>query len=160
MLAAGILLCLVLVSTALVSGMLARFASGDGASDSARVASFNVTGDGFTKTVNFDVTMGPGSVLGEGAKEFSVKNQSEVAVSYTVTIRNKTNNLPLTLTVGGAEQAAFTSDEGYTYTAELAPNGATANHIFQIAWPAEQSDPVFSGMLDNIAITVTATQID
>ncbi len=162
MVAAGILLCLVLATTSLISGMLARFASSDTTGDLTRVAKFEVTGAGFTDTVNLGVTMDPGD---ESTGTLSVVNKSEVSVALEITLRNTTNNLPLALQVDGAAQTDLDkfSTDGYTYTATLAPAGATGIEeelAFKLVWPAAENDLAYSGMLDNIAVTVTATQVD
>ena len=159
---AGLLLCLVLATTFLVCGMLARYTSTGAGRDVSRVAKFDVTGTGFTETIDLNVKMNPGD---EGAKaksfSFLVTNNSEVAVEYTVTLRNTTNHLPVVLMVDGAAQAGFATDEGYTYTATLAANGgAGSNFEFSLSWPAAENDLAYSGQLDNIAVTVTATQVD
>lgn len=153
-----LLLCLVLISTAIVSGMLARFTTGDSASDNSRVAKFVVTGTFFSETINLDAVMKPGD---SQPRSFEITNSSEVSVEYAVKLRNTTKNLPLSLKIGTADQtAAFNSADGYTYTATLAPNGANSNFAFELVWPATENDVSYSGKLDNIAVTVTATQID
>ena len=164
---AWILLILVLATTFLVSGMLAKFATGGQSREMSRVAKFAVSGSGFTQTVNLGVTMKPGD---QSAKSFTVTNNSEVTVEYTVTIRNTTNNLPLKLLVNGEEETnlvKFAEAEGYCYTATLAPNSTETNNFeFTLSWPVDTSktpatnDIFYSGQLDNVAVTVSAAQID
>ena len=159
--AAGILLCLVLVTTFLVSGLLAKFVSGDGSKGAARTAKFAVSGSGFSETVNLDVSMKPGE---HEDRSFTVTNNSEVSVRYTLTLRNTTKNLPLQLKVGGTVQADFDTDAGYVYTSTMPPNDGSVHSLdISLVWPdtpAENTDVVYSGQLDNIAVTVTAVQID
>ncbi len=169
---AGVLLILTLVSTSIVSGLFAQYTSSDSGSDLARVAKFAVTGTGFSQTFNLQAKMKPGDVLNytetgdDHRGAFEISNQSEVTVQYTLTIRNTTNNLPLALKVklNGAEvdkSTEFTSADGYTYSTTLAPNGTAAEKCeFKIEWPAASNDLVYSGQLDNIAITVKAIQVD
>lgn len=162
--AAAILLCLVLVTTVLVSGVFARFSVGDSGTDSARVAAFAVSGTGFTQTVNLGVKMNPGDEA-DRAKHFSflVTNDSEVSVDYIVNIRNTTGNLPLVLNVqdaSAADLAKFNTADGYTYRATLGANSGARNFEFALSWPAADNDLVYSGQLDNIAVTVTAAQAD
>lgn len=155
-----LLLCLVLISTAIVSGMLARFTTGDSASDNSRVAKFVVTGTFFSETINLDAVMKPGD---SQPRSFEITNSSEVSVEYTVKLRNTTKNLPLSLMIGSEKEnktTEFNSADGYTYSAPLAPNGAYSNFSFELVWPDDKDDVAYSGQLDNIAVTVTATQID
>lgn len=170
MLAAGLLLVLVLVTTSIVCGMLARFVVTDSGKDLSRVAKFEVTGSGFTETINIGVTMNPGDTknFSEG-EAFVIRNKSEVSVKYTVTLKNTTQNLPLELKVNGADQtAAFRSNDGYRYEVTLAPNSANQSFAFSLVWPTTTpsgvtplyTDPAYSLQLDNISVTVTAEQVD
>lgn len=72
--AACILLCLVLLSTCLSSNIYAKFVSGASGADRARIARFHPTSD-----LNAGTT--------DGAYEISLRNSSEVAVYYTVTVQ-------------------------------------------------------------------------
>ena len=82
MCAACILFCLTLFSIHLTGGLYAKYTAKGTGSDEARVAKFEV------------VTMGDGDVAVQfGAAtdneyEFTVTNQSEVAVEYTITVTN------------------------------------------------------------------------
>lgn len=71
---AAVLFCLVLISTSMNSGMLARYRSAAKGIDRARLASFSVTAD--MKTDEQDPT----------CRLISFSNTSEVAVSCSVTI--------------------------------------------------------------------------
>ena len=71
---AAVLFCLVLISTSMNSGMLARFRTLAGGNDRARVASFSVTAD--MKTDEQD----------PACRLISFSNTSEVAVSCSVVI--------------------------------------------------------------------------
>lgn len=160
---AWVLLILVLATSFLVDGTLARFTTGDRVKESARVAKFSIKGSGFSETINLSVTMNPGDMTEE--KTFLISNNSEVSVLYTVTIRNTTNNLPLKLLVG--TEAIDFSDAAYQYSSTLPPkSGSTAsenNFAFKLVWPATPASnrsTVYSGQLDNIAVTVSATQIN
>ena len=163
MMIAAILLCLTLVSMWLLSGIFARLAFSSDGDDRARAAHFNVTGSGFSQTIDITAVLDPGGSLSyTGDDAFTIKNNSEVTVQYTLTIRNTTKNLPLTLTVNGEDETtAFKSTTGYTYTAVLPPNQTEGTPFaFVIAWPAAENDPVYSGQLDNIVVTVSAVQVD
>ena len=168
MLAAGVLFLLVMVTTSIVTGMLARYATGDDSGDVARVAKFSVTGSGFSSALDISAVMEPGQTLDyTGGSALAVTNNSEVSVRCTITLRNTTRNLPLALKVGSSETdqtTGFNSNTGYSYTMDLAANQSTpGTFAFKIVWPttpAENRSPVYSGQLDNIRITVTAEQID
>lgn len=168
-----LLLCLVLITTAIVSGFLAKFATSDSNNDTSRVAKFEITGSGFNKTLNLGVTMNPGdeheySNVGNGG--ILIRNKSEVSVRCVVKLRNTTKNLPLNLMLKDGSDAytdnqttAFNSPTGYEYTVDLAPNSEEKAFPFKLTWPntpEANRNIIYSGMLDNIAVTVTATQID
>lgn len=144
LIAALILLCLTLVSMSLMSGMFARYTTKSASNDTGRIAKFRVTGNGFTDAVTFNVKMNPGDSQN---KTLSVSNGSEVAVRYTVSVENTTNNLPLEVT-------------GTNLTGTLAPGADPADVTFNLEWPADKNDAAYSGMLDNIVVTVTAVQVD
>ena len=144
LIAALVLLCLTLVSISLMSGMFARYTTKTSTGDSGRIAQFKVTGDGFSDKVEFSVKMNPGD---KETKDLSISNGSEVAVRYTVTVLNTTNNLPLEVT-------------GSNLTGTLAPGAASGNVAVTLEWPAGENDVAYSGMLDNIVVTVTAVQVD
>jgi hypothetical protein len=156
MISAIVMLLLVLVTTSIVSGLLARYTTEDNTgSVSARVATFKVSGTGFSETFNLGVKMNPGD---KTDKTFQIKNDSEVTVAYTVKLVNTTKNLPLKIKVGSA--AAVSLDSEYTYTNTLNPNGATSDFDFSLVWDKVDNDLVYSGMLDNVAVSVIATQVD
>ena len=144
LIAALILLCLTLLSISLMSGMFARYTTKTASNDTGRIAKFTVTGDGFTDAVTLSVKMNPGDSQN---KTLSVSNGSEVAVRYTVSVKNTTNNLPLEVT-------------GTNLTGTLAPGAASQGVAFTLEWPSDKNDAAYSGMLDNIVVTVTAVQVD
>ncbi len=163
MYSAGVMLMLTLVSIRLLSGLYARYTTNDSALDSARVARFGITGGGFNQTISLDDVLYPGKTLDyTGDKGFLITNKSEVSVRYIVTIRDTTRNLPLTLTVDKQDEtSAFMSDKGYSFTKTLGPNTTAGERIeFKIEWSSRTNSVEYSGQLDNIAITVTAVQVD
>lgn len=155
---AALLLCLTCLTTSMVAGLYARYTMTSGGSSAARVAKFSINETNYYDSVTLNVAMVPGESVN---KSVSVTNNSEVSVHYSVTIRNTTRNLPLHLTVGGADQtSAFNSDSGYTIAADLAPNGSSTSLSFSINWPAAQTSSGYSGMVDEVTVAVTAAQID
>lgn len=162
--AAAVLLCLTLVSAYSVTGLYARYTTSAQSSSQARVAKFSITGAG-ALSQPIEAKLVPG---GSQTVELIIKNDSEVAVAYTVTVANKTKNLPLTfqLEAGGASPTALetqANEDGVTFTAQQLPGSHIDKYQLTIQWPAngdEDYDPARMGMVDYIAVTVTAAQID
>lgn len=80
---ASILLCLVLFSVYMTSGMLAKYTTGGSAKDQGRVAKFSVSAT--ADNANYEFKQGEETPI----KEYKVKveNPSEVAVRYTVQLQ-------------------------------------------------------------------------
>ena len=144
---AFVLLCMVIVSAYLMGGLLAKYHSTGSGGDQARVAKFevNVTG-----------TVPVGGIVckpvdnGDGTYTITIENQSEVAVSYD-----------LSVTLDGEHkyiEPTFDQDEG-----ELAP-GATGERTltFEVDWNLFTANKTGSGASETLTFTVTAdvTQID
>ena len=87
---AGVLLCLVLITSSITAGLFARYTSSASASDSARVASFKIEtdldgigmGGGAAPTLELGGTDEVASVL----LPFYIESESEVSVGYSVTV--------------------------------------------------------------------------
>lgn len=142
---AAVLLILVMLSTSMVAGRFARYTTSASGSDSARVARFSVTEAGeFLQTAS--VRIHPGETVPLAVQ---VKNDSEVAVTYSVTAENEYCNLPLEFVVLDGEKTV----------AHLAP-GETKALAVQIGWQAEETEDKYIGMVDLIHLTVHVTQID
>lgn len=77
---AAVLLCLVMVSVHLMSGMYAKYTTNGSGTDDARVAKFDVEING-SADVTVDCKTGD-----NGTYEITVNNKSEVAVSYTISV--------------------------------------------------------------------------
>lgn len=145
-----VLLCAVLITTHMMSGLYARYTTRATSSDSARVAKFRVT-DTLTVTDSkgYEVhsfTMIEDSLIpGESTTyAFAVQNDSEVAVRFSVRGEASINNLPLEMS---------------PVTITLAPN-TSENVQFVVSWPASKNDPAYGDMIELIEIFVTAEQID
>ena len=139
MCAALVLLLLTMISIHLTSGLCARYVATAGASDSARVAKFQVVSD-----VQNGIVMECALKDTPGGCEITVKNESEVAVSYTIVVRFAEEvpgtDLCVKLDESGTNQYV-TADNSVTFNnvQTLAPNGAEAAHTlyFQVAnWHA------------------------
>lgn len=145
-----VLLCAVLITTHMMSGLYARYTTRATSSDSARVAKFRVT-DTLTVTdskgdVVHSFTMFEDSLIpGESTTyTFAVQNDSEVAVRFSVRGEASINNLPLEMS---------------PVTITLAPNTSETVQLF-VSWPASKNDPAYGDMIELIEIFVTAEQIN
>ena len=86
-----VLLMMVLVTTGMVSGQLARYITSAAGTDYARVAEFDITQTG-TLTESFTLPIAPGGSI---QRAVTVRNSSEVAVNYRIAVSNPEDNLPL-----------------------------------------------------------------
>jgi len=152
---AAVLLCLALFSTCFVSGLFARYAASTQSGDDARVARFSIEGE-CTLWNTIDASLIPGE---SKTVKIDINNDSEVALEYTVTVANETNNLPLELRMektGGAGPA----DTDTTFTGQWLPGSHTDKYTLYIKWDEDKNDPALMGMVDYIKVTVMAAQID
>ena len=147
---AAILLCLTLFSFYLCGGLYARYTTSDSGEDAARVARFDVSEDGAYFSENLLIETVPGRV----EREIVVTNNSEVAVAYTVTIKNTTKNIPYSFSVDGSEPMP----NECTVTCYLKPNSTESISI--VAEWAEEGALKYMGMVDLITLTISAQQVD
>ena len=147
---AAILLCLTLFSFYLCGGLYARYTTSDSGEDAARVARFDVSEDGAYFSKNLLIETAPGRV----EREIVVTNNSEVAVAYTVTIKNTTKNIPYSFSVDGSEPM---SNE-CSVTCYLKPNSTEGISI--VAEWADEGALKYMGMVDLITLTISAQQVD
>lgn len=153
--AAGVLLCLVLASSYLVCGMFARYTTTATGSDTARVAKFSISG---TAIQSADITadLSPGEAK---TCQLEINNDSEVAVEFEVSIKNLTDNLPLDFSVRLENDSELQESDQFVFTDQMSPAEKTIYKLY-ILWPGDASSPQYSGMVDQIRVTVNATQID
>lgn len=147
---AAILFCLTLFSFYLCGGLYARYTTSDSGEDAARVARFDVSEDGAYFSENLLIETVPGRV----EREIVVTNNSEVAVAYTVTIKNTTKNIPYSFSVDGSEPMP----NECTVTCYLKPNSTESISI--VAEWAEEGALKYMGMVDLITLTISAQQVD
>ena len=147
---ASCLFCLTLFSFYLCGGLYARYTTSDSGEDAARVARFDVSEDGAYFSENLLIETVPGSV----EREIVVTNNSEVAVAYTVTIKNTTKNIPYSFSVDGSEPMP----NECTVTCYLKPNSTESISI--VAEWAEEGALKYMGMVDLITLTISAQQVD
>ena len=154
---AGVLLCLTLVSVHLTSGLYARYCSTASGEDSARVARFNIEQTG-KLTEHIEVDVYPGYSSQE--YDIELKNGSEVAVAYTVSVERLTSNLPLTVTLTGGNAAGDGAGLVQASGTMAANSGDAAHYTLKIAWATTNNDDILSYEIDAIRVTVAAEQID
>ena len=137
-----VLLVLVCLSTAMVTGRYARYFSSVTVNESARVAKFEVTVQD-QETQYASIPIQPGETA---HKYFSVENKSEVAVALVFNVTSKYENLPLRF-------------EYPIRSGTVAP-GETKNVSLEITWPAERNDVIYAGRVELIEISVRVEQVD
>ena len=147
---ASCLFCLTLFSFYLCGGLYARYTTSDSGEDTARVARFDVSEDGAYFSENLLIETVPGRV----EREIVVTNNSEVAVAYTVTIKNTTKNIPYSFSVDDSEPML----NECSVTCYLKPNSTESISI--VAEWAEEGALKYMGMVDLITLTISAQQVD
>lgn len=164
MCAALVLLLLTIISIHLTSGLYARYTATGTASDSARVAKFDVKADVQPATDEDGNKMEDRFVL-------TVTNNSEVAVKYNVVI-GFTDPMSIAISIAMDDDPAQTpaeNESSVTFTNEnwtLAPGSASSPHTLQFAvtdWTditKSVSGAPTAEMSLNFTVSVTAEQID
>lgn len=145
--AAGLLLILVILTTSIVTGHYAGYATGASVNDSFRVAKFFITESGELSSTEY-ITLAPGDTI---QRSVAVENGSEVTIEYTVTVENPYHNLPLEFTM---------LDDGTEITNTVLNPGEGAELVFQIHWPENINQDRYIVMVDLLVVTVTASQVD
>ncbi len=174
---AMILLCLVLATTYLVTGMLARYATSDKDADSARVAAFvfNVADGEGSHIIDLKGIQKPGDSL---TYRFSVRNNSgslasEVAETYDLTLLLN-GSMPLTCTVKKDDTRVLSLTmpdsppaDGVTATKSAAgtfsaSTPASDNYTLTVEWPAALNNIEFASAASaaEVKLIVTGMQID
>lgn len=169
---AALLVCLVLITTYLLSGAYSKFFSGASGGDSARVARFS---PGFTSdkviTVN-NQTPGYNDEITFTVQNFSGDKKSETAMKYKIVLKT-TGNIPLKFTVcksDGSNSKEFncngtSGEQIYKYPDDSSfvfgvGTKETAKYKLNIEWPRDRNDAQFSGMTDAVYLSVEFEQID
>lgn len=141
----AVLLILVFLSTAMVTGRYARYISSATGEDSARVARFDVTQNSTTDYEAFFSTkhlMKPGEST---TLNVEIVNNSEVAVELQFAVENVHDNLPL--------------EYIYPVNKQLPP-GDTGTIPLEIHWPVDDNSTAYCGMVDLLKISMTVVQVD
>lgn len=172
---AALLLCLVLITTYLLSGAYSKFFSGASGGDSARVAHFSPN---FTSAMVVDfknATPGDATEINFTVQNYSGEKMPEVAMKYKILLKT-TGNIPLTFTLLDSSENKLldspwdcngTSGEcEYEYTDSSlvfsAGRQETDRYKLNIKWPADAdlNSAQFSGMTDAVYLSVEFLQID
>ncbi len=181
MIIALVMLCLVMASSYLVAGMLARYSTKGIEDDNSRVAKFdfrlvnakdpdNASGP-ITQIVDLSSITKPGD---SAVYFFNVSSQGEVAVEYRAKIQiNGSMPLKCTLSVPGSTSVTplelvrpTTTDPGTNpqVSGEITGTATSAGTIFKlnVEWPADAKDLKYASgtSVGDVVLTVTGTQID
>lgn len=170
---AALLVCLVLVTTYLLSGAYSKFYSGASGGDSARVTRFSPK---FTSEKVISVnhqTPGYNDKIPFTVQNTSDDNVSEVAMKYRIVVKT-TGNIPLKFTLLDNDENQLNLDpwdcdgksgeREYYYTNDTLVFGVgtkeTAHYKLKIEWPDDRKDARFSGMTDAVYLSAEFEQID
>ena len=112
---ASVMLCLVLFSLYMTSGMLAKYTTGGNGKGNGRVAKFSVTATDRGKS---EYVFDQAAVQPDGSYAVTVKNDSEVAVRYTIILKFD-RAIPDYLKITPAEDVTVSYDENDKKVVEL-----------------------------------------
>lgn len=145
---AFILIILTAISFSLVVATYSRYIttkinSSENDGKNPEVAKFDVSEylDGVGEFDTLSITLKPGE---KKIQNIIVSNSSEVAISYTISLENVTNNLPLEFT---------------NYSGTINANETNVACSVTISWDELKNSPEFAGKTDVIRIIITAEQI-
>jgi len=152
----SVVLTYFVVVTLLLTGVtLSGYVTSASALDVARVAIMASSATITSGTI-------PGHPGATVVKKIEISNKQddtvcEVAQKYEITVRNLTENLPLTF--------AFFKDEACTVPAELtgsfaAGEAAKTDYYLRIHWPAENNQAKLAFELDAYEVKIIAQQVD
>lgn len=151
---ASLLLCLVLLSLYMLSGLWAKYVSTDSGSDNARVASFHVTEEGLDVTIDAPRLSPGGEKL---IAEVKLTSNSETSVRFQFNVEVD-GNLPLQIDY---ELDGVRTNGTDTWSADVASNDATDKKFsIYVRWPESENSYIFENGVASIQIKVEAAQID
>lgn len=164
---AAVLLLLVLISTSIVSGRYARYASAASSQDGARIAAYVFDlHDTSGQYIDISDITKPGDSV---TYSFTVTNKndtwvSEVSENYQITMELR-GSLPLscqlsgngeTLTATGVYQVKSGTEYNFQASTETAHS-----YTLTVLWPAEQNDLKYANAgLAELVLYVRAEQVD
>ena len=144
------LLIMVVLSFSLVGNLLAKYSTGAGNSETARVAKFKITESGISTVSISSEKFRPGFTFEQPVE---ITNESEVAVNYVLS-KTTTGNLPLRFELNSED---FTSS---TYSDTIEPNSEKRAYVMKVIWPESENDLKYAGMVDSIKLMLTVNQVD
>ncbi len=160
----AMIFCTILFSMQLVGSAYARYKTTVSNSDNARVAKFNITQSG---TIFQEINVSFPRSEEEQPITLEIKNDSEVAVEYVVTVTNVTGNFPtLQFVLKAADEntapiTTSTHENGVsTNKVYRLPGNKTDTYTLDITLLEDENNLEYMGMVDYITISVTATQVD
>lgn len=169
---AVLLLCLIMVTLSMTSGLLAKYAVYDEADDFARVAKFDVTVSNLTASTSKLSSFVDSDINSGAAYSFSVTSNSEVDVNYKVIVALNVTELPdwfgsilLDSTVAPTSHGYNSTSGRYEFVFENvgvfhSGRSSTAKHSFVIKTGAGVFDPSYNDQALTVTVDVVATQID
>ena len=154
-----VLLCMVAFSTSMLAGLYARYSTKADGEDSARVAKFNVAADWK------DVTVVASSVQTNGEYQFTVTNNSEVAITYDLVITFENDVLKyLDVSLDGVTGAESGNTVIFSKVISLAPATTDTKRTLTFTVDLEKFTQPATGESyeETLAFTATVrcTQID
>ena len=156
-----ILLCMVAFSTSMLAGLYARYTAKGRGDDTARVAKFDVNVEGISENVTVDASQGETS----GTYTFTVKNDSEVAITYDLVITFE-KALPAGVSVSLQGETGIPDGNTVTFSdvANLAPASADSTRTLTFTLNLNTFTENASGLsvteTVNFTATIRCTQID
>lgn len=144
------LILLVVVTSLAVVNLAAKYRTKSSDGEESRIAKFDITEEGVTTLDISGEGFYPGYQITE---QLQIHNKSEVAINYSVSVTT-IGVLPLEIEIDGV------IGNPLNFTKYLLPNGENQTYDIIVRWPAELNDPRYSGMVDLVKITVSATQAD
>ena len=167
-----LLVCLVVLTFNLTTGLFAKYVAYDSASDSARVAKFDVTVSDLTASTSKLSSFVDSDINSGAAYSFSVTSNSEVDVNYKVIVALNVTELPAWFSSIVLDASKTPTSQGYNDTNSRyefvfenvgvfhAGQSSTANHSFVIKTGAGVFDPSYNDQALTVTVDVVATQID
>lgn len=167
---AALLVCLVLITTYLLSGAYSKFFSGTSGGDGTRVAGFSPD---FTsaKVLDFEKKTGYTAEIDFSVQNSSDENLPETAMKCKIVLKT-TGNIPLTFTLLDGEENLLqiwecdgtSGEQIYEYTDSSLIFGVGAKEIrtykLKAEWKSDKNDARFSGMTDAVYLEAVFQQID
>ena len=149
-----VLLCMVAFSTSMLAGLYARYSTKADGEDSARVAKFDVKAEGLSG----DVTVNASQADAAGTYQFTVKNDSEVAITYDLVITFP-GGIPDYLQTSLPDKVAVKSGNTITFSdvASLAPDTADTKRTLTFTVDLEKFTQPATGESYEEPLTFTAT---